>query len=121
MAEKGLAQSLILAFTGLLFLVFAIIFAVKKEKACRLIGGFNFLTEEQQAQYDRPRIARDYRNLFFTLAAVMFLGALAAPWLHYWALGGAFGLMLVLIFRGWRPYADEAFAKYKLHPDHTTK
>ena len=37
---------------GVVFLVFAVLFAVLKEKATPMIGGFGSLSKEEQAQYD---------------------------------------------------------------------
>ncbi|MBR6186225.1 MAG: DUF3784 domain-containing protein [Clostridia bacterium] len=108
------ALSLCLAFLGLLFSAFAFVFAVRKEKACSLIGGFNFFTEAQQKQYDRARIARDYQKLFIILALVMFAGAAAGLFLGWWAFGASIGAMLVLLFRDFHLFAEDAFKKYKL-------
>ena len=108
------ALALCLAAMGLLFSVFAIVFAVRKEKACSLIGGFNFFTEDQQKQYDRARIAKDYQRLFVLLAAVMFAGALLSLFLGWWAFGFSILLLLILLFRDFHVYAEDAFKKYKL-------
>lgn len=108
------ALALCLALIGLLFSAFAIVFAVRKEKACSLIGGFNFFTKEQQKQYDRARIAKDYQRLFSLLAAVLFAGALLSLFLGWWAFGLSILAMLILLFRDFHLYAEDAFKKYKL-------
>ena len=112
--ETGVTLFIVLMFCAVIFLVFAIIFAVKKEKACVLIGGFNFFTPAQQAQYDKKRIAQDYKKLFFVLTAVMAVGAVLSLFLHYWAFGAAMAAMLALIGKDFHIYADKAFEKYKL-------
>ena len=114
MSETGIGLAIILAATGVLFLTFAVIFAVRKEKACRLIGGFNFFTEEQQARYDRAAIARDYQKLFTGWTAGAFLFALLCLWFSWWALGAAFVLFLFSIGKDMHIYADKAFEKYKI-------
>ena len=108
------ALCLCLALMALLFSAFAAVFAAQKEKACRLIGGFNFFTEEQQKQYDRARIAKDYQKQFTVIAAVLFCGAGASLFLGWWAFGPAIAAMLFLLFRDFHLFADEAFKKYKL-------
>lgn len=113
---KNLSLSVSLSIMGLTFLVFALIFRVKKEKACKLIGGFNFMTEEQQARYDRPSIAKDYEKLFWRLTAVVFAGAALSPFLGWWAFGGAMAGFFFLIFRDFHFDPEKAFAKYKLRP-----
>ena len=114
MSETGIDLAIILAAAGVLFLIFAIIFAVKKEKACKLIGGFNFLTEEQQARYDRAAIARDYQKLFTWWTVGAFVFAALCLWFTWWAMGAAIALFLFSIGKDMHIYADKAFEKYKL-------
>ena len=114
MSETGLHLAIILASCGVLFLIFAMIFAVKKEKACKLIGGFNWFTEEQQARYDRPRIARDYQRLFTIWAVGAFAFAPLCLWLAWWAFGAAFLLFLFSLGKDMHIDAEKAFEKYKL-------
>ena len=61
---------------GVVFFIFAVLFAVLKEKAVPLISGFNSLSREEQKKYDRTALARDYRNMFALWAFVMLAGAL---------------------------------------------
>ena len=114
MSETGIDLAIILAATGALFLVFAVVFAVRKEKACRLIGGFNFLTEEQQARYDKSAIARDYQKLFTWWTIGAFFFAVLCLWLAWWAFGAAFVLFLFSVGKDMHIYADKAFEKYKI-------
>ena len=111
MNETGIGLAIILAAAGVLFLVFAIVFAVKKEKACKLIGGFNFFTEEQQAQYDRTAIAKDYQKLFTWWTVGAFVFAVLCLWLSWWAFGAAFVLFLFSVGKETHIYADKAFEK----------
>ena len=105
-----------LCLMGLIFLTFAIIFAVRKEKACKLISGFNFFTEAQQAQYDKARLARDYFKPFRTLTIVVFVGAALCLVLGWWAFAAAIVIMLILVFRDFHINPEKAFEKYKLNP-----
>ena len=114
MSETGIHLAIILAAAGTLFLIFAVIFAARKEKACRLIGGFNFFTEERQAKYDRAAIARDYQKLFMRWTAGAFLFAVLALWLAWWALGAAFLPFLISLGREMHLDAEKAFKKYKI-------
>ncbi len=114
MSETGIDLAVILAASGFLFLAFAIVFAVKKEKACKLIGGFNYFTEEQQARYDRAAIARDYQKLFAWWTTGAFVFAVLCLWLAWWAFGAAFVLFLLSLGKDMHIYADRAFEKYKI-------
>ncbi len=114
MSETGIGLAIILAATGALFLVFAVIFTVQKEKACRLIGGFNFFSQEQQARYDRAAIARDYKKLFAWWTAGAFLFAVLAFWFAWWAFGAAAVLFLISIGKEMHIDAEKAFEKYMI-------
>ncbi len=114
MSGTGIDLAIILAATGGLFLVFAVIFAVKKEKAYKLIGGFNFFTEAQQSRYDKAAIARDYQRLFTWWTAGAFLFALLCLWLAWWAMGTAFALFLFSLGKEMHIDAEKAFEKYKI-------
>ena len=114
MTERGIGLAIILASTGVLFGVFAVIFAVKKENACKLIGGFNFFTEAQQAKYDKAAIARDYQKLFTVWTIGAFVFAPLCLWLDWWALGAAFILFLFSLGKEMHIDAEKAFEKYKL-------
>ena len=114
MSETGIDLAVILAATGALFGVFAVIFAVKKEKACKLVGGFNFFTEAQQARYDKAAIAKDYQRLMTWWTAGAFLFAVLCLWLHWWAFGAAFILFLFSVGREMHIDAEKAFEKYRI-------
>ena len=114
MSETGVGLAIIMAAAGVLFLIFAVVFAVRKEKACRLIGGFNFFTEAQQARYDQAAIARDHQKLFTGWAVGAFLFAALCLWLSWWAMGAAFLLFLISIGKEMHLDAEKAFEKYKI-------
>ena len=114
MSEKGMDLAVILAAAGALFLVFAIIFAVRKDKACKLVGGFNFFTKAQQARYDKAAIARDYQKLMTGWTIGAFLFAILCLWLDWWAFGAAFVLFLISLSKEMHIDAEKAFEKYKI-------
>ena len=105
-----------LCFIGLIFLIFTIIFFFFKEKACKLISGFNFFTEAQQAQYDKARLARDYFKLFRTLTIVVFAGAVLCLVLGWPAFVATIAILLFLVFRDFHINPEKAFEKFKLNP-----
>ena len=114
MTETGIDLAIILAAAGVLFLVFALIFRVRKEKACSLIGGFNFFTEAQQAKYDKAAIARDYQRLFTWWTVGAFLFSVLCLWLHWWAFGSACVLFLFSVVKERHIDAEKAFENYKI-------
>ena len=114
MSETGIDLAIILAAAGVVFLAFAVVFAVRKEKACSLIGGFNFFTEAQQARYDKAAIARDHQRLFTWWTAGAFLFAVLCLWLDWWAMGAALILFMISIGKEMHIDAEKAFEKYKL-------
>ena len=114
MSETGIGLAIILALTGLLFGAFALAFKVKKEKACKLIGGFNFFTEAQQARYDKAAIAWDYQKMFTWWTAGAFLFAMLTLFLSWWGFGAAFMLFLLSLGRQFHSDPEKAFEKYKI-------
>ena len=99
---------------GLIFLAFALIFALLKEKAAGLISGFNSFSKEKRAQYDRAAMAKDYARMFLAWGLVM-LGGAAAGW--YWGPYGALpaaALWLVLFLKDVHLDPNKAFEKYRL-------
>ena len=103
-----------LAALGLIFLVFTVLFFVRKEKACGLIAGFNSLPRQRQVQYDRAAIARDYGKLFaaWTAGAFLFAGlCLLFGWVPYMI---AFVLLMASVIPRMHLWAENAFKKYKI-------
>lgn len=99
---------------GALFLALAVVFAVRREKACGLLSGFNLFTPAQQARYDRAAIARDYGRLFAGWAAAAFLGAGLSLLVGLYAFIGVFVLILLTCARIFHIDPEKAFAKYKI-------
>lgn len=80
------------ALSGLLFLLFALIFTVLKEKAAILISGFNTLPKQERALYDKEKMSRDQRNAFLIWAVIMGLGAVLSYFISKYMATAAFGI-----------------------------
>ena len=103
-----------LAAMGAVFLVFAVLFFRRKEKACDLIASFNAMTEKEQARYDRAAIARDYGRLFaaWTAGAFVFAGlALLWGWSPFAA---AVALLIASAIPRMHLWPENAFRQYKI-------
>ena len=103
-----------LAMLGGVFLVFGVLFAALKERSMGLISGFNMLTPEEQAGYDRKAIARDFSRMFFTWALVLLIGA-ALAWFFGWIPAViALAVWVALLIPEMHLSVEKAFGKYKL-------
>ena len=100
-------------FMSLLFLLFALLFAVLKGKAAILISGFNTMTKEQRRQYDIERMSRDQRNSFLIWAVILGAGAVLSYAVSQYLAIAAFAVWLVVFFRDVHLDAEKAFGKYK--------
>lgn len=99
------------------FLLFALPFAVLKEKAAMLVSGFNTLPRRERAHYDRARLARDTCRLFVLWAGVLGAGALLSHFVWPYAALAAIVLWVVLFCREVHWDTEKAFGKYRLPPD----
>lgn len=102
---------------GILVIPFAMIgvlFAILKEKAAQFVSGFNSLSKEEQALYNKAYISRDVRNQCFTWAAIMLIGAVLSHFLTPYMAIPAFGIWLVLFFKDVHFDPHKAFEKYLL-------
>ncbi|MAP54905.1 DUF3784 domain-containing protein [Altibacter sp.] len=63
-----------LIFVALLFIALGIL--IKYGKAYGLIAGYNTMSKEEKARYDIIGIATLFRNVMFTMAAIILLGVL---------------------------------------------
>ena len=96
------------------FAVLALLFACMKERAAGLLAGFNELSREEQAAYDKAWIARDCRNLYGLSALAMLAGAVGSLLVSGLCAVIAYAVWLFLQFRGFHWDARKAYAKYKL-------
>lgn len=94
------------------FLFIGILFAVFKEKTAIFISGFNSLSKEEQALYDRAYISRDMRNQCFIWTAIMFIGAVLSYCISSYMAIFAFIVWLTLFFKDVHFDAYQAFEKY---------
>lgn len=87
-------------------------FAVYKEKAAKFVSGFESLSKEEQALYDKAYLSRDTRNQCFIWAAVMLIGAALSYFFTPYMAVPAFGIWLILFFKNVHLDAHKAFEKY---------
>ena len=97
----------------LLCLLFALIFTFLKGKAEILVSGFNTLPKRQRELYDREKISRDHRNVFFLWAFILGSGAVMSHIYSEYAGLLAFVLWLALALKDLHVDEEKAFAKYK--------
>ena len=96
------------------FAIIGVLFAIFKEKAAKFVSGFNSLSKEEQALYDKDHISRDMRNQCFTWAGIMLIGAMLSYFLTPYMAVPAFVIWLVLFFKEVHFDTYKAFEKYLL-------
>lgn len=96
------------------FALFAMIFAIGKEKTTMLIAGFNGFPKYEQERYDKARMAKDMRNEFALWAVIMLVGALGSHAISGYVAVVAYGVWIVLLVKTVRLDAHKAFEKYLL-------
>lgn len=101
------------ALSCLLFLLFAFIFTVLKEKAAILISGFNTLPKQERALYDKEKMSRDQRNAFLIWAVIMGLGAVLSYFISKYMATAAFGIWLCVLLKDVHLDEEKAFGKYR--------
>lgn len=102
---------------GVLVIPFAVVgfvFAILKEKATNLVGGFNTFSKEEQALYDRAAISRDIRNDCFIWSVVMFVGAFLSYFITPYMAIPTFIVWFVLFIKDAHIDPHKAFEKYLL-------
>lgn len=101
------------ALSGLLFLLFALIFTVLKEKVAILISGFNTLPKQERILYDKEKMSRDQRNAFLIWAVIMGLGAVLSCSISKYMAVAAFAVWLLLFLKDVHLDEEKAFGKYR--------
>lgn len=96
------------------FFIIGVLFAIFKAKATKFVSGFNSLSKEEQALYDREYISRDIRNQCFIWSAIMFVGAILSYFVTAYMAILAFVVWLILFFRQVHFDNHKAFEKYLL-------
>lgn len=96
------------------FLMIGILFAVLREKAAKFVSGFNVLSKEEQALYDKALISRDIRNQCFIWSAIMLVGAVLSYFTTSYMAVPAYVIWLILFFKEVHFDNQKAFEKYLL-------
>lgn len=97
-----------------MFLIFSIIFGLLKEKGAILISGFNSLPKEKREKYDKLKMSKDMRNLFFTWCILFVIGGVLSCFVSQYIAIVFFVIWLILFFREVHLDTEKAFGKYKL-------
>ena len=95
------------------FLIFAIIFALLKEKGAMLISGFNTLPKEQREKYDKLSMSKDMRNLCFVWCILFVVGGVLSYIVSKYVTIIAFVIWLFFFIREVHFDPEKAFGKYK--------
>ncbi len=99
--------------SSLLFCLFALIFTFLKGKSAMLISGFNTLSKEQRASYDKEKMCKDQRNTFLLWSVILGTGAILSYFISEYAAPAAFAVWLVVFFKDVHLDEEKAFGKYK--------
>lgn len=94
------------------FGIVGILFAIFKAKAAKFVAGFNSLSKEEQALYDKAYISRDIRNQCFLWAVIMLIGAILSYFVTPYMAILAFIIWLFLFFKDVHWDNHKAFEKY---------
>jgi hypothetical protein len=96
------------------FLLFALLFTILKEKGAMLVSGFNTMPKEKRALYDTAKISKDQRNAFLIWASILGVGAVLAYYLTQYIAIVAVVVWLVVFFKDVHLDSEKAFGKYKM-------
>lgn len=96
------------------FGIVGILFAIFKAKAAKFVAGFNSLSKEEQALYDKAYISRDIRNQCFLWAVIILIGAILSYFVTPYMAILAFIIWLFLFFKDVHWDNHKAFEKYLL-------
>lgn len=99
---------------AVIFGIIAMIFAMFKQRAVKLVSGFNSLSEKEQMLYDKAYISRDMRNQCFAYSTIMFIGALLSYFITPYMAIFALVIWLVVFFKEVHFDTHKAFKKYML-------
>ena len=83
----------------LLFLIFALIFTILKDKAAILISGFNSISKDQREMYDQKKMSKDQRNAFLIWGLIFAVGAILANFISQFFAIIAFIVWLIIFFK----------------------
>ncbi len=101
-----------------IFLFFAIIFAILKEKVTTLITAFNTMPRHEQEKYNKLKISESYRNSFLIWATCFFVGAVLSYFMGGYIIIPTFAVWLLILLKDYRKKYNgnpqKAFEKYLL-------
>ena len=98
----------------LLFLIFALIFTILKDKAAILISWFNSMSKDQREMYDQKKMSKDQRNAFLIWGLIFAVGAILANFISQFFAIIAFIVWLIIFFKDVHLDEEKAFGKYKI-------
>jgi hypothetical protein len=96
------------------FLLFALLFTILKEKGAMLVSGFNGMPKEERALYDMAKLSKDQRNAFLIWAMILGAGAVLAYCLTQYMAIVSVVVWLVVFFKDVHLDSEKAFGKYKM-------
>ena len=96
----------------ILFLL-ALLFAALGEKGAMLVSGFNTMPKDKREQYDKARISKDQRNLFFFWSGLWAAGTLMVCLISEAMIYVIVVIQVVLFFREVHLDEEKAFGKYR--------
>ena len=102
------------AIMAIVFLIFALILAILKEKGAMIISGFNTLPKEQREKYDKHKISKDMRNMLFIWGLLYIIGGILSYILTQYIAIICFVIWIILFFREVHLDTEKAFSKYRI-------
>jgi predicted Abi (CAAX) family protease len=96
------------------FLLFALLFTILKEKGAMLVSGFNTIPKEEKALYDTAKLSSDQRNAFLIWAIILGVGSVLAYCITQYIAIISVLVWLVVFFKDIHLDSEKAFGKYKM-------
>lgn len=94
------------------FAIIALVFAVLKDRGASLISGFNTLSKEEMAKYDKVKMSADMRNSFFIWSVILLLGGILTYLISNYFAILAIIIWIVLFLKDVHIDSEKAFVKY---------
>jgi hypothetical protein len=96
------------------FLFFALLFTILKEKGAILVSGFNTIPKEERPLYDTAKLSSDQRNAFLLWAVILGVGSVLAYCITQYIAIISVVVWLVVFFKDVHLDSKKAFGKYKM-------
>ena len=100
-------------FLSFIFGIFAMVFALLKEKGAILISGFNTMPKKEREKYDKNKMSLDMRNSLFLWFAILLFGAILSYFSSNIFAIIAIVIWIVLLSKDLHFSPEKAFSKYK--------